>query len=232
MDDMEHILEQTAAHFPYPQTPRLYSSAPHKSIPALWPRFAMLLAMALVGSLLLIEPLRASVLDILRIGVIEVLIGVPSPAVVQPPESLIDLAGETTLEEARKQLGFIPRLPPTFGPPDHVYLQDADGLAAVLVWLDPDNPSSILLSLYQFGVSGRIYGKLVDSAVNTQVNSQPAVWIGVPHILQYQQGGGIEERQAFLVESNVLIWTAEGITYRLESAFSMERAVEVAESLD
>ncbi|MBZ0296864.1 MAG: hypothetical protein K8L99_30160 [Anaerolineae bacterium] len=232
MDDMERLLEQNAAHFPYPPTPRLNIPNAHKPTPVLLPRLVMLLLAVVIGSLLLIEPLRASVLDILRIGVIDVLIGEPPPATVLPPESLINLAGEMTLEQASQRLGFTLRLPPEFGLPDHVYLQDADGRAAVLVWLNPDDPHAILLSLYEFAMRGRAYGKLVDVAQNIQVNGQPAAWIGVPHVLQYQAGDNLEERQSFLVEHNVLIWAdADGITYRLESEFSMERAVEIAESL-
>ena len=153
---------------------------------------------------------------------------VPSPT---PLSSLLDLGGETTLAEAQAQVDFSIRLPvepPELGPPDAVFLQDLQGQAVILVWLNPDNPVEVELSLHLLGP-----GTLVEKGApvileETTVNGQEAFWVTGPHVLQNRRGDFDFRR---LVTGNVLIWREGVITYRLETKLSLAEARRIAESL-
>jgi hypothetical protein len=224
MDEFESQLQRIAREVVYPPTPIIRWRAQRRSVQA---RYA-LATLAVLLALVMISPLRANVLEWLRIGVVTIFTGeTAAPASTMP--SLVDLFGETTLEAARESVEFDVRLPQNFGLPDHVYMQNGDGAAVIMVWLARENQPAI--SLYVFGATEGIYGKFLDTAVNTQVNGQPAVWADVPHSLQYQVGNFIRKYLTFIVEGNVLIWAEDGITYRLESNLLMEEAIAIAESL-
>ena len=189
-EQLAYRLRQAAGDFPYPPTPPLrYRPASARRPAATWRRVILLAGIALI-SLMLIDPIRAAVLERLQMGAIMISIGEVSPVTPQP-DSLIDLAGEVSMEDAIQTLGFTPRLPAEFGPPDAVYVQDGDGTVLILVWLAEDDPETIALSLYQLPYHDvPAYGKLVGMAHNTRVNGQAALWLDVPHILVYRAGEG------------------------------------------
>ncbi len=230
MEQFEHTVKRTVRHLPYPLTPRLRTAPPQETA-RLYLRWTAAV-FVLLASLLLIPPIRATVFDLLQIGAVRIWVS-EHPPLPSVPTSLIDLAGETTLTEAIAHVRFTPRLPSDYGTPDRVYIQDSDGQALILVWLTPDAPDSIELALYQIGpVNAPAYGKMVSMAHNTEVHGQPAVWIAVPHLLQYQRGEYTSTLQTYLVRDNVLIWFEGGITYRLESRFTQAQAIAIAESLE
>jgi hypothetical protein len=155
----------------------------------------------------------------------------PSPT---PLSSVLDLAGETTLAEAQQKAGFpirLPTYPPDLGPPDRVFFQDLGGPVVVLVWLDPDQPDRVRLSLHQLG-PGTFGQKLQPPVIQeTTVHGQPALWTEGPYLLQFQRGGQVVYEGQLLVTGHVLVWVEEDITYRLETDLSLEEAVQIAESL-
>lgn len=66
----------------------------------------------------------------------------------------------------------------------------------------------------------------------TTVEGEPAFWIaGAFHEFSYVDAEGRQEIDTVRLAANTLLWTVDGITYRLESALDRDRAVEVAESL-
>jgi hypothetical protein len=152
----------------------------------------------------------------------------PTPT---PLYSILDLSGETTLAEARANINFpirLPTYPPDLGEPDRVFLQDWAGAILVLVWLDPDQPDQARLSLDQLeeNIVAMKSGPVV--VAETTVNGQRAYWVEGQHFLRLRTG----DFQAFrAVGSNVLIWEAEDITYRLETDLPRAEAVRIAESL-
>jgi hypothetical protein len=143
----------------------------------------------------------------------------------------LDLGGETTLAEAQAQVDFpirLPAEPPELGPPDSVFLQDLQGQAVILVWLNPDNPRQVELSLHLLGP-----GTLVEKGApvileETTVKGQEAFWVTGPHVIQNRRGDFDIRR---LVTGNVLIWREGVITYRLETKLSLAEAKRIAESL-
>jgi hypothetical protein len=220
-------------------------------------------AVILLLGLLAVPGVRAQVLEFLQIGIVKIFLVEPSPTPLPtaiPPSSslavpavasvsptpqpteqptptplstLLDLAGETSLEQATHTVGFpiqLPAYPPDLGIPDRVFSQDLDGNVLVLVWLDPLEPGKIRLSLHQF--SGRdnitITKAQPVTVQETTVSGNPAVWAEGPYLLKLRDGDIDIVR---MIAGHVLIWEQAGITFRLETDLSLEEAVRIAESL-
>lgn len=226
MNEFERKVQRIARQLAYPATPSVRWQPRRRPISMRLAQAGVVLAALL--ALVVISPLRAAVLEWLRIGAITIFVDdsvTPAPSL----PSLLNLFGETTMTEAQATAGFPLRQPRGFGPPDHVYRQTGDGEVLIFVWLAAaDRPA---ISLYQFGPSSTSYGKFLTRMTDTTVNGNPAVWVDLPHVLQYQHDEAVSERQAFLIEGHVLIWQVDGITYRLESKLPLEEAVAIAESL-
>jgi len=222
--------------------------------------WAMAIFIAIVTALMLVPPVRAAVQEWIRIGVVRILpplstptptaipsqqsnlgllpdTAAPDPTLSNPPTtptafSLENLAGETTLEEARARLSFpilVPSYPQGLGLPQRVYLQDQGGPMLVLVWLNPANPEHIELSLHILTSGSWAVEKIKPQVIqNTTVKGQPAVWVEGPYFLQLLNRNFDLLR---LIEGHVLIWTQDDLTYRLETDLSLDEAVLMAESL-
>lgn len=157
---------------------------------------------------------------------------VPPTPTATPLASVLDLAGATTLEEAQAQVGFpirLPSYPPDLGPPDRVFLQDLGGPAVILVWLAPDQPDRVRLSLHLLGpdiIAQKFQPQVVQE---TTLHGQRALWTTGPYLLQLRNGA-FEMRR--LIEGHVLIWEQDSVTYRLETDLPLEEAIRIAESLN
>jgi len=243
--DLEKQLQSAARAFDYPETPdivrglkRRWTTRPVRR-PGL-PRLAWAAAvlLAVIAGLFAVPQVRARVLDWIRLGAVRIFLVEPTPAPTVRPTpvqiaSLLNLAGETTLEEAEKTAGFdlrLPAEPPDLGRPDRVYLQDLGGPAVVLVWVDENRPDQVRLSLFELGPGTSGIDKIQPKVIQeTQVNDARALWTEGPHFLQLRNG---EMDLRSLVAGNTLIWVADGVTYRLETDQSMEEAVRIAESVE
>ena len=201
--------------------------------------------------------MHAAVLDFLQIGAVRIFLVEPTttptpnpalptptqeqPAAVELPTatrtptpiylaSLLDLQGETTLDQVLERLHFTPSLPiypPDLGEPDHIYLQDQDGQVLFLVWTDPQQPDSVLFSLHAISPGSWAVTKMDPVIVNqTQVNGHDALWAEGPYPLRLTNDS-LDIRR--LVDGHVLIWEQDGLTYRLESDLTMEEAIKVAQ---
>jgi hypothetical protein len=200
---------------------------------------ALVLALLFMGALAVPE-VQAFVRSVLRIGVINIVEGTPtagSPEPLASPVIGLDLTGETTLEAARAKIFFpikLPTYPSDLGPPDRVFVQETEGDAIVLVWLDPARKNTARMLLDEMG-SDIIAKKTLsqgDTLQETTVNGQRAVWIEGVHILDfYNRSSSTETELRRLINGPVLLWSEGGITYRLESDLSLGEAVKVAESL-
>lgn len=207
----------------------------------------------LCASLMLIPPARAAILEFIQIGVVRIFsaestpVAPPQqefPATMVPatgtpgptPEPLIpileNIAGEMTLEQAQRAVGYpilLPTYPADLGQPDHVFVQDADGAMTILVWIDPRQPNEVLMGLHFLPPDSWAIKKIEPTFIQeTTVNGQRAVWTVGPYPIRYSNGNIDFVR---LIDGHVLIWTSGEITYRLETDLSLEEAVRVAESL-
>lgn len=231
-----------ATSFPYPETPDIASSIGRRQptrrplrVRLVW---AALLLILISAGMMAVPPIRAAVVDFLQVGAIRIWRVEPTPAPTPqatPLPSILDLAGETTLFQARAQVDFpiyLPTYPPELGNPDKVYLQEFGGPMVVLVWLGEDGVNQ-RLSLTILGPGTFAEKQSVREVEATTVNGTPAVWVTGVHPFQVRNGSYQFTR---LVEGRTLIWTApyaeEILTYRLESNLPLQEVIIIAESIE
>jgi hypothetical protein len=240
------------------ERPRLFDRPVRRWRPAFVVALAILAAIAL---LLIIPETREVIAQWLGLRTIRIIETTPTPPGAIPVTATSAAATPSpsptpgvvpfkqccpaTLEEARQKARFKILLPPD-EQPTRVFLQDqvfGRGSApqqVVLVFGDPDRPRVVL---YQ--ASRMLYSKLLSHngleagtvITETQVNRQRALWLtGAPHVLVTLDRNG----QPLLdferpVNANTLIWETgdfdAAVTYRLETALSLEEAMAFAESL-
>lgn len=258
---LEERLRRAAATFPYPLTPDLAAKERQRLAgqertltprrPARWALGLALLLIA-VMSVLLVSPVRARVLDWIRIGAVRIFLvpptptptapaptGTPFPAVKITPiptvlSSVLGLSGETSLTEAQEQAGFTiqrPAYPPDLGEPGHVYFQSLGGpVVVVLVWMDPDRPGQVRMVLSETSSSRLIFQKYApESVLETQVNGNEAVWVEGDYLLV--MGNGDVTMTRLIEQGHTLIWKEGEITFRLETDDDLETAIRIAESI-
>ena len=257
--DFDAQIQSIAKEMNYPRTPniagfvtaRLRSSTRLRLISRTL-AWALTSALILLSSLMLIPPARAAILEFIQIGVVRIFrtepiplsppneeapSGNPVPATpALTPQRLIPIlktvAGEMTLDQAQKIVDYpilLPSYPSDLGQPDYVFVQDADGAMTILVWLDPQNPDQVLMSLH-FLPSGSWAIKKVNPVVieETSVNGQPAVWTTGPYPMRLENG---DMQFIRMIDGHVLIWAAGNVTYRLETGLSLDEAIKIAVSL-
>lgn len=258
--DFEAQLRSIANGMEYPRTPNITGSVTARLRQSTRPRLAskamawsLTLALILLSSLMLIPPARAAILEFIQIGVVRIFrteptpiaTAAPSPAIQSPltatpvstPQTLIPwletIAGEMTLEEAQTRVDYailLPSYPANLGQPDRIFVQDADGPMTFLIWLDPQNPGEILMSLHFLPPYSWAVKKVEPTVIQeTTVNGEYAVWTVGPYPMRYKSGA-LEFRR--MIDGHVLIWEDGNITYRLETDLSLEDSIRIAESLE
>lgn len=244
----------------YPRTPDIAGSVMTRLRPSSRPRFisrrlswSLTIILILFSSLMLIPSARAAIIEFIQIGIVRIFGAestppvpveeIPStmipltatPGAASPPliPVLENLAGEMTLEEAQQALDFpvlLPSYPPDLGHPDNIFVQDANGEMAILVWLDlRQQPGRVLMSLHFIPAGSWAIDKVKPTLIQeTNVNGERAIWTVGPYPLRLYNGD-IEFMR--LINGHVLIWAEGDITYRLETSLPLEEAVRIAESL-
>jgi hypothetical protein len=202
--------------------------------------FAALLAVA--ASLLAVPAVRARVLEFLQVGAVRILLpqepaanGRLLPRKHKPYHereiiiSVLDLDGETTLEEARAAVTFpidLPTYPVDLGEPDRVFLQHMDtGDFVVLAWLDEAGEPRLVQ--YVVGPGVYLLKGTPQIVRETLVNGQLGLLARGQYLLQIE---GYHQPVQF-VQGPALIWSVGPLTYRLEAELSEEELVRIAESI-
>lgn len=254
-DRWEAQLEETARAFSYPPTPDIAGAVGRRSasrragpLPRRRARLILVAIGVLILALLLVPPVRAGLLEVLRIGAVRINLVEPTatplpptaaPARTQPTltprptplSSILDLEGETTLPAAQAQADFpirLPSYPADLGPPDKVFLQDFGGPLLIFVWLDDQQPDRVRLSMYQFLPGPYAEKSRPEMIKPVTVNGRTAIWGEGEHLLITRSGRDVMRR---LVDGHVLIWTEGEVTYRIETDLTEQEAIRVAESL-
>jgi len=240
VDQLERFAERIqglAAGFRYPPTPDIAARLRQPRARSVRrPRLAWAIAIVLViaAGLLAVPAVRAAVVEIVQLGAVRIFLGGPTPTPLPPAGhlSLSELPGETTLEAARSSVAIpirLPSYPVDLGPPDRVFMLREFGGVVILVWEDPNYSDLARLALFEIP-PGPIVNKLFPERVqSTSVAGRPAIWSIGDHFVELI----MESRQELvLVRGNVLIWSIEGVTYRLETSLSLEEAVRIAESFE
>lgn len=146
-------------------------------------------------------------------------------------ESILDLPGEMTLENARERLSFelvLPTYPSDLGLPDRVFFT-ASPEYVTFVWLAENSTDTPKLSL-QIIKSGGFAKKWIESEPPrvTMVGEDIGYWLDQPHDQFIYPGNTTLFRH---ITQPALIWADSTLTYRLEGVDTMDEAVKIAESL-
>ncbi len=253
----EEKLRLIASGLDYPRTPDIVGRVTTRLHALTRPRFSsrtlawsLTLILVLCSSLMLIPSVRAAIVEFIQIGVVRIFPPEPTiePITTATPEShfpvtatsstlsllpaLAQIAGQTTLADAQVKVEYsilLPEYTSNLGEPDYVYIQNMDGDMVILVWLDPNNPKKILMSLHFLPNGSWAIKKMEPTVIDeTTVNGNRALWTTGPYPM-YLSNGDLEFKR--LITGHVLIWAGADVTYRLETDLSMEEAVKIAESL-
>ena len=254
--DFETQLQSIASGMDYPPTPDIAGAVTRRlRVPR--PRHtnraiarSLVIVLVLLVSLLLIPPVRAAVLDFIQVGIVRIFRSEPEPTLEQIPatrmpvtatpsptlSSLIplleEMAGETTLAGAQSLAGYpilLPTYPASLGVPDRVFVQDAGKPMTILVWVDPQKPDRVSMSLHFIPEGSWAVDKFEPSGIEeTNVGGTRAIWAIGPYPLRMRSGDLVIVR---MLNGHVLIWEETGVTYRLETDVTLEEAVKIAESL-
>lgn len=215
--------------------------------------WSLAIILVLCSSLMLIPPVRAAILEFIQIGIVRIFPNEPTPLPFpneEIPSTIIpitatpgptlpsllplleNIAGEMTLSEAQQRVNFpilLPAYPSDLGQPDYVFIQDAGGALVVLVWLEPQQPERVRLSLHFIQVGSWAIDKERPTVIQeTNVHGQRAIWAVGAYPLKLSDG---DLQFMRLIDGNVLIWAEDDITYRLETDLPLEEALKTAESL-
>ena len=146
---------------------------------------------------------------------------------------LDQIAGETDLTSAKETVPYailLPTYPADLGQPDHIYVQDAEGVMTILVWTDPEQPERVTMSLHFIPAGHWAINKFGPVNIQeTEVSGQKAIWAVGPYPMIMSDGQIRVER---LIDGHVLIWADGDITYRLETDLPLDEAIKIAESLE
>jgi len=223
MNEEEHFeaqIKKLAVAFKYPATPDLAvrKTAAARTI-ARGLAWAAAVFLVVAVAAFAVPPVRAALEEVLGIGAVQVSLGEPTPIA---PQLEVDLPGETTLEAARGTSSVDLPLPRDLALPDRVFLLSQTGNTVVLVW------ETEHLALYVIPPGPLVQKLSPESIRQTTVNGRPAIWTTGDHFLELVEN---DPGQRVFITGHVLIWTDEGVTYRLETELQLDEAVLIAESL-
>ncbi len=197
-------------------------------------RLVAVIIAALIAGLLLASPVRAAVIEWLRVGGI-VFQSAPAPSSSRVPRSpggpvLIEVG---SVDQARSMIDFPIGLPPDLGPPSQVAVSQDRRLVELEFSTDA---GPVLLS--QFDGSLIMFVKRNwDRLTRVEVAGNLAVWLPDPHTISYVDQDGVEHTDQARLSGPTLayeaypIGTEHPITVRLEGSFDQARAITIAESI-
>jgi len=201
-------------------------------------RRALAAAIAALLVVLLVPPVRAGVLDFLRIGGVTVL-EVPSPSAVpaasdpeHPASTSPGVVVVGSLEEASDRVGFDVTTPPGLGAPTTIAVA-RDGRVIELTW--GAGAGSTRLDVFDGSLSFGYLKSVWEAVTPTDVAGKEAVWFEAPHLIEWTDRAGVTVVSAPRVAGPTLVWVdrdpaGREITYRLEGPGTLDAARAIAES--
>jgi hypothetical protein len=250
---LERDLLELGRHVAWPPPPDLAASiggqlegTPVVSLARRRPRrVAVLVAAAVLvlAGLLAVSPgTRAALLDLFRLPGARIEVE-PSPSPVpMAPQALENLVpGErVTLARAQQEASFPVAFPLTLGPPDGVVLAGAGDRALIsLAWQAPpglpaadETGYAVLLTEFRARPHGDLVKKVSEGerVVPVVVGGEQGYWVEGPHAVSLEQYGAVVGDRPRLSASS-LLWTREGVLFRLEADVSLAEALRLARSI-
>ncbi|WP_377640495.1 hypothetical protein [Oryzobacter terrae] len=202
-------------------------------------RRALAAAVAALLVVVLVPPVRAAVLDLLRIGGVTVR-EVPSPpggspttASERPVPTSSDGVVVGSLAEASGRVGFDIAPPPALGTPTTVAVTRG-GRVVELTW--GTGSGSTRLDVFDGSLSFGYLKSVWEAVTPTDVAGKEAVWFAAPHLIEWTDRSGATVTSEPRVAGPTLVWVDRGnagreITYRLEGPETLAAATAVAESV-
>jgi hypothetical protein len=192
---------------------------------------AAIVAAVLIG-LVLTPPVRAAVVEWLRIGGVLIRSAPPPAAPLVSPEPVPTSGPAVSLDRAQAMVDFSLGVPGEFGAPDHVSVS-ADRRVVSMEWGSGRN--RIHLDQFDGTISWVFVKQVWSQVVPTVVNGRDGAWIADTHQIVYTDRDGTERRAEARISGPCLVWERltgpETVTLRLEGDLSLERALAIAESV-
>lgn len=229
MSSLEQRLQALGRELAFPPEPDLAGRARSTARPFPWRWVALAAAVIAIAAAFAVPSARTSILRFFHIrgATVERVETLPEA---QERSSADGLGRRLSLEQAQRRVGFRLLLPPLPAkPPVHLL----DGVLATVILRVGDEP--VLLSEY----SARSYELLKKSVSEkslvdpVQVRGERGLWLeGPPHTLTYFNANGEFQQRTVKITGNVLLWTHDGVTLRLEGRISKAQALRIARRID
>ena len=224
-DLVERVLARLPAQRRRRRTPWAWLTARRRRL------VVVLIAVVLLG-LGLSPPVRAVVVEWLRIGGVLIRTGPPatgpSPTAQLPPRT-----GRTvTLAEARGLVSFPVGMPAALGMPERIAVSD-DRRVVSMDW--GSGAGQVHLDQFDGRLSWLFVKRAREPFEVVQVNGRDAVWFATAHEVSYIDRNGQERTEQSRIAGPCLIWERPAggalVTVRLEGNLARTEAVMVAESM-
>ena len=194
---------------------------------------------ALLVALGLVPGVRSAVADLFGLRGVKV----EQREIEQPPAAPFLTGRRVSLEEAAAALGEPAQLPheARVGVPDAIYIGEGgtdehvqlvysarDGLPSV-----DDTDIGLLLTEFRARHELPLVRKSIGAGAritSVDVRGSEAYWIEGPHRLTYTDEDGFHDESS-RIAGNALLWQRGAITFRLESALPLSRALAIAETV-
>ena len=192
---------------------------------------AVIVALVILG-LGLTPPVRAAVIEWLRIGGVLVRTQPPVPGPSPTPSPPPTIGPTVTLTEAEELVDFPVGVPAELGPPDRVSVS-ADRRVVAMDWGSGED--QLHLDQFDGELSWMFLKRTRDPFQVTAVNGRDAVWFASAHAISYVDRSGREQTEDARIAGPCLVWEHEvdgsRVTLRLEGDQSLVDAVAAAESV-
>ena len=217
------VLRSTASEVNWPDAPHLANRvgaqirAPRRWLRWLAPAAAFAVIVALV------PPAREAVGNVLDAAGVTIAFGDPAG------EQIADLDLGEAVGLADIETDFEVRVPESLPPPDHLF---SDGPVVHMVWEDA-GLVDVLIS-QRSGETGYATKTLGSNTTiePVDVGGAAGIWIGgVAHNFTLVEPSGVPRPETSRLAENVLLWSIDGVDYRLELADGLSEALEIAISM-
>ncbi|HET7800589.1 MAG TPA: hypothetical protein VFL38_09220 [Humibacillus xanthopallidus] len=208
-------------------------------------RVGWVVAATVALALVLIPPVRAAVVELLRIGGIVVR---EEPAPTTTPTTRPGTSGPSTgtgsstgpgtgsgaavaLQRAQQLIGSDIRLPALLGPPSTLVVTH-EGRVVEITWDRPSGPIrlDVLVGSLSWGYLKTVWQQVTP----VSVEGQEGVWLGATHLVEWVDRAGATHSEQPRLAGPTLVWAvpvaAGEITYRLEGSADLPSALALARS--
>jgi hypothetical protein len=188
---------------------------------------------AIVGTVALVAPARAAVVD--AVGVLLRVTGIevsrePGHGGLPTRSSPLPAVRSVALDEARRAALFPVRVPDTLGTPEQVLLADRDDKGAPRVVTLTYRGGAVRFDQFD-GTVSPVFLKSAPDARWMGIGQDFGIWLPGPHAVTYVGRDGVERTETARAAGPTLIWASGAVTYRLEGLPTLQEALDAALSL-